>query len=92
MSKNQLKPSINPEEYDYEEYSYRQNSLSAFYRDDEDERDYDLETAVLQECRLCLDYKENWKSLLSGLKLSAPAKGFICFTFECPCFFSSCLM
>ena len=44
MSKNQLKPSINPEEYDYEEYSYRQNSLSAFYRDDEDERDYDLET------------------------------------------------
>ena len=46
MSKSQLKPSINPEEYDYDEYSYRQNSLSAFYQEeeDEDERDYALET------------------------------------------------
>lgn len=51
MSKSQLKPSINPEEYDYEEYSYRQNSLSAFYPDDEDERDYDLETDLRVQSR-----------------------------------------
>ena len=46
MSKSQMKPSINPEEYDYEEYSYRQNSLSALYQEDDAERDYDynLET------------------------------------------------
>ena len=44
MSKSQPKPSINPEEYDYEEYSYRQNSLSTYYPDENDERDYDLET------------------------------------------------
>ena len=44
MSKSQLKPSINPEEYDYEDYSYRQNSLSAYYQEDEDKRDYDMET------------------------------------------------
>ena len=46
MSKSQLKPSINPEEYDYQDYedSYRQNSLSAYYHDDNDERDDYLET------------------------------------------------
>ena len=43
MSKSQLKPSINPAEYDYEDYSYRQNSMTGYYQEEEEEEDRDYD-------------------------------------------------
>ena len=45
MSKTMMKPSINPAEYDFEDYYYKQNSLNEYYheeeREEEEDREYD---------------------------------------------------
>ena len=41
MSKSILKPSINPAEYDFEDYYYRQNSLANYYNEEEEEEEED---------------------------------------------------